>query len=432
VVINQGVPVGLVVDRMAAVVTAEPDQIEGVGSIEATINAELLRGMIKASDSHGMIMILDLARLVESEFGGGGRPADRLGAGEAVVESERAAETADELQLVSFEVAGQEYALPIEDVQEIVQVPDPINRVPKTGAHILGVVTLRDRLLPLVSLREMFGLPAAPLDGRNKIVVVPLPDQTSVGIVMDTVKEVLRVSRNLLDPVPSLMQSGDGQGDIVGICRMDGGKRLVTVLSAAALFKSDAVRKAMAMAVAGEGVEDVMDTVEPRGNDTLLEEEQFVVFRLAKEEYGAPIDAVQEIVRVPEQMTRVPKAASFIKGVVNLRGSVLPVVDQRTRFDLDDLEPNDRQRIMVFAIGGVRTGFIVDSVSEVLRIPRSAIGPTPALSDERARLITRVANLELQKRMILLIDADHLLDPEEIGSVADASVTLPIGVAAAA
>jgi len=100
---------------------------------------------------------------------------------------------------------------------------------------------------------------------------------------------------------------------------------------------------------------------------------------------------------------------------------VLPVVDQRTRFDLDDMERNDRQRIMVFTIDGVRTGFIVDSVSEVLKIPRSAIGPTPLLSEEQARIISRVANLEKQKRMILLIDTDHLLEKHEISTLEQAS-----------
>jgi purine-binding chemotaxis protein CheW len=150
-------------------------------------------------------------------------------------------------------------------------------------------------------------------------------------------------------------------------------------------------------------------------------EEQFVVFRLANEEYGAPIAAVQEIVRVPEALTRVPKAPYFIKGVVNLRGAVLPVVDQRSRFALPETERTDRQRIMVFTIGGVRTGFIIDSVSEVLKIPRNAIGPAPVLSAEQARLISRVANLEGQKRIILLIAVDQLLEGEEFGAVSEAA-----------
>jgi purine-binding chemotaxis protein CheW len=421
VVINQGIPVGLVVDRMSAVVTAEPDQIESVSSIEATVNTDLLRGMIKTADGKGMIMILDPVRLFENDSGTGNRRAQKTGSGEVDAAAGQPSETSDEMQLVSFEVAGQEYALAIENVQEIVQAPDHINRVPKTDSHVLGVVTLRNRLLPLVSLREMFGLPAVPLDDRNKIVVVPLPDQTSVGIVMDTVKEVLRVSRSMLDPVPSLMRGGKTLGEIQGICRLNGGKRLVSVLSAEALFENEVVRRAAANVDSGENGEDTMASDHASATVALAEEEQFVVFRLADEEYGAPIDSVQEIVRVPDTLTRLPKAPNFIKGVVNLRGAVLPVVDQRTRFDLADLERNDRQRIMVFTIDGVRTGFIVDSVSEVLKIPRNAIGPTPVLSEEQARIISRVANLEKQKRMILLIDVDHLLEKHEITTLEETS-----------
>lgn len=144
------------------------------------------------------------------------------------------------------------------------------------------------------------------------------------------------------------------------------------------------------------------------------DEEQFVVFRLAGEEYGVPIAAVQEIVRVPEELTRVPKSAAFIEGVVNLRGTVLPVVDQRRRFALEEAARNDRQRIMVLTIGGVQTGFIVDSVSEVLKIPSAAIERAPALSEEQAQLIRRVANLEAQRRMILLLDPANLLAAGEI------------------
>jgi purine-binding chemotaxis protein CheW len=419
VVINQGVPVGLVVDRMAAVLTAEAEQIESVSSIEATINTDLLRGMIKTSDGRGMIMILDPVALVENEFGSSGCRTAKLSGGESDAPARKSAEANDELQLVSFEVAEQEYALSIENVQEIVQVPGRINRVPKTDPHVLGVITLRNRLLPLVSLREMFGLPPATLDERSKIVVVPLPDKTSVGVVMDMVKEVLRVNRNLLDPVPSLIRRGSGHSEIQGICRMNGGKRLVSVLSAEALFETETFRRAAASASAEDEVENGMSLQDQSGTGALEEEEQFVVFRLANEEYGAPISSVQEIIRVPEELTRLPKAPAFIKGVVNLRGSVLPVVDQRTRFMLDDGAKSDRRRIMVFTIDGVRTGFIVDSVSEVLKIPQGVIGPTPTLSEEQARLISRVANLEAQKRMILLIDVDHLLERHEISALAE-------------
>jgi purine-binding chemotaxis protein CheW len=168
-----------------------------------------------------------------------------------------------------------------------------------------------------------------------------------------------------------------------------------------------------------EGNEAMTNSEEVAAAAESDDEEQFVVFRLMNEEYGVPIAAVQEIVRVPEVLIRVPKTPVFIEGVINLRGSVLPVVDQRRRFGLEGIERNDRQRIMVFTIAGIRTGFIVDSVSEVMRIGARFIGDAPKLSAEQQKLIRRVANLEAQKRMILLLDVNQLLNVKELDALKD-------------
>jgi len=92
-----------------------------------------------------------------------------------------------------------------------------------------------------------------------------------------------------------------------------------------------------------------------------------------------------------------------VEGVINLRGSVLPVIDLRLRLGMPRGERADRQRIMVFVIDGVRTGFIVDQVAEVLKIPKAAIEPAPVLSSEQGKLLSRMANMEKQKRMVQLI-----------------------------
>lgn len=422
VVLDQGRPVGLVVDRMANVVTVDLERIEQADAIRSSVEAELLTGMIKGSDQ-AMVMILDAAALVRREIRSIGR---RL-AGDEAAQGLRAGDGAqsddtvgDEIQLVSFVVAGQEYAFPIENVQEIVQVPERITRVPNSEAFLLGVITLRDRLLPLVSLRSLFSLPARELSEQDRIVVISLGrgsrDEMAVGVVMDSVKEVLRVNRALVDAVPPLLARDQHLQDLTAICRLDGGGRLVSVLSAEKMFHNTAIRDAAGAVAASEG--DRMVAERGQGAGGADDEEQFVVFRLLAEEYGVAIDSVQEIVRVPEQLTQIPRSPAFIEGVVNLRGMVLPVVDQRRRFGLPSCERSDRQRIMVFAIRGTRTGFIVDSVSEVMRIPRSAIGPAPDLSEEQSRMIRRVANLERQQRMILLLDVDELLDRNEIADLA--------------
>lgn len=421
VVLDQGRPVGLVVDRVANVVTVEASSIEDSSTIQGTVDTELLTGMIKGANGQSMVMVLDSAKVVSREFKAIDKALQRnVGADRGEGDERRdhrAAEIDDESQLVSFEVAEQEYALPIERVQEIVQVPDQFTEVPNTPSHVLGVMTLRNRLLPMVSLREMFGLPALEVTDANKIVVVALDGGMSVGVVMDSVKEVLRVSRSVIDPMPSLLARDGTLSEIESICRLNQGKRLVSILSADKMFNHSDIRS---LAANDGGELGDMAEEGTRGRSGIADdEEQFVAFRLMNEEYGVPIEAVQEIVRVPDELTKVPKTPDFIEGVVNLRGVVLPVVDQRRRFGLPAMDRNDRQRIMVYTIRGVRTGFIVDSVSEVMRIPASVIGPAPSLSEEQQRLIRRVANIEKQSRMILLLDVDQLLDVKELAAVGE-------------
>jgi purine-binding chemotaxis protein CheW len=282
-------------------------------------------------------------------------------------------------------------------------------------------MTLRNRLLPLVSLREMFGLPRQDVADSNKIVVVSLGEGASamsVGVMMDSVREVLRVSHAVIDPMPAMLARGSDMSEIQSICRLQGGKRLVSILSADKMFDTGEIRTLAQ--TQKQGATDMAEQDSGMRNAGIDDEEQFVVFRLMNEEYGVPIGSVQEIVRVPAELTRVPKTPDLIEGVVNLRGVVLPVVDQRRRFGLPSMDRNDRQRIMVYTIRGVRTGFIVDSVSEVMRISASVIGISPHLSEEQQRLIRRVANIEKQNRMILLLDVDQLLDVKELDVVGTA------------
>ena len=419
VVLDQGHPVGLMVDRVANVVTIDPARIEPVSRVQGTIDTDLLTGMIKDADGKTIVMILDVARTIGRTFARieatGGRPAI-AGLPERTEAARDVVDVVDEDQLVSFEVCGQEYAFPISDVQEVVQLPEAITHVPGVPAHVVGVTTLRNRLLPLVSLRTLFGLEPRAFVESNKVVVVSLPgeggDRMSVGVVMDRVKAVLRVDRRLVEAVPASLGQQGGRGEIRAICRLENGQRLVSVLSAEGMFDREELRVLRAgqndPAVTGEPQEGTAEMA-----DLPAEDAQYVIFRLMDEEYGVPVEAVQEIVRVPDQLTRVPRTPDFVEGVVNLRGTVLPVIDQRRRFGLEEAARSDRQRIMVFTIHDQQTGFIVDSVSEVRRIARATISPAPEISGDRGKVVCGVANLTDQQRMIQLLEVDRLIDPAE-------------------
>ena len=408
-------------DDATRVVGVDPRHIEDTGAIRSTVNTELVSGLLKDVGGYPMIMVLDFAKLIGNEFSsviaasksdsGSALHSDRM---EQVLDEK----INDELHLVNFEVAGQEYAIAIDDVQEIVQVPELIIHVPHSEAHVLGVMTLRNGLLPLVSLRRMFNLPTREVDENSRIVVVSL-GTASVGLVMDSVNEVLRVARCDVDAMPGLLAKD--LADISQICRLNSGKRLVSILSVDNMFRHAAIKDALSTL-------DNMNELQPdqqhtetqsvAGDGRIEDEEQVVVFLLGREEFGVPIDQVQEIVRVSETLTKVPKAPEAVEGVVNLRGAVLPVLDLRRRLGLAPVERSDRQRIMVFLIAGVRTGFIVDSVVEVLKIHQSNIEPSPNLSGEQSLLLARMANLEQQKRMVQLIDPLHLVPKLELEELA--------------
>jgi purine-binding chemotaxis protein CheW len=193
---------------------------------------------------------------------------------------------------------------------------------------------------------------------------------------------------------------------------------LVSVLSAERLFNVDDLRGLQDGSPAdADPIESAALQSTENVTAVMDDEEQLVVFRVMDEEYAVPIESVQEIVRVPDELIHIPNTPHFVEGVVNLRGAVLPVLDQRRRFGLPAAERNDGQRIVVFSVKGVRTGFIVDSVSQVMRVPAHFIGPAPELSEEQRRLIRRVVNLTEQKRMILMLEVDQLLDMGELGAL---------------
>jgi len=118
---------------------------------------------------------------------------------------------------------------------------------------------------------------------------------------------------------------------------------------------------------------------------------------------------------VPEQISRLPRTPKFLEGVVNLRGEVLPVVDQRRRFDMPALKEKGARRLIVVRTERHRAGLIVDAVLEVLRCSSDKIEPAPNLTNEAVRLVQGVINLEEAGRMVLLLDPAELLTRAERG-----------------
>jgi purine-binding chemotaxis protein CheW len=154
--------------------------------------------------------------------------------------------------------------------------------------------------------------------------------------------------------------------------------------------------------------EDTMDVEENDGEQRLI---QLVTFSIGEEEFGVDILQVQEIIRTME-ITNVPRAPEFVEGVINLRGKVIPIVDMRSRFGLESKKHDKYTRIIVIENDMIIVGFVVDSVSEVLRLPATQVQPPPpVVAGMDSDYIDGVGKLE--DRLLILLNLDSLLDNEE-------------------
>ncbi len=143
-------------------------------------------------------------------------------------------------------------------------------------------------------------------------------------------------------------------------------------------------------------------------SDDLL---QLVSFVVENEEFGVDILRVQEIIR-PIEITRVPNAPSFVEGVINLRGRIIPVVDLRKRFGFEPRDRDQDTRIVVVELRDKVIGFMTDAVKEVIRINQDVIEPPPDLAvGIDAHYIRSVAKLE--DRLLILLDLDAVISKEE-------------------
>lgn len=133
---------------------------------------------------------------------------------------------------------------------------------------------------------------------------------------------------------------------------------------------------------------------------------QFVTFKLDKEEYGVDIQNVS-IIEKMMPITRVPKTPSYIKGVMNLRGEIVPVMDLRARFDLTQSEETDDTRIIIVKVDEVVFGFIVDAVSEVLQLTDDSIESTSSLK-ENANIDFIYGIGKVDERIVILLNLERL------------------------
>lgn len=394
-----GVTLGLNVDSVSQVITVKTKNIEPApAGLAEQIENGLIKGVVKDSAGKKLVMILDEMHLLEA---GNENQAREPGRKPIAANFSIGAEgMREEIQIVSFLVGSEEYGLEIDAVREIIRFPD-IVKVPNVPSYIKGIISLRDTLMPIVDLRTKLQADSDQITDGTRVIVADV-NGALIGLTVDRVFEVIRLRKDEILTPPLTISSSDGER-VTGVARMNGGKRLIMLMD----FQDLATAQLLEDLKQEAGSDEAPSELEREE----IHEEQMVVFKLAGEEFGVTIHQVQEITKI-SAITRVPRAPSYVEGVVNLRGEIVPVLDLRQRFDMENHPYDQYTRVIVSDIGKSKVGIIVDEVLEVLRISRSRIEEAPDIvREQRQKYMAGLANLN--ERMIMMLDLEKLLPEKE-------------------
>ena len=157
---------------------------------------------------------------------------------------------------------------------------------------------------------------------------------------------------------------------------------------------------------------DLLEEIIENEEDT--QKDKYLIFSIGKESYGIDIKYVIEIIGI-EPITEVPQLPNYIKGVINLRGKIIPVMDVRLKFKKEEKEYDDRTCIIVVEIGSICIGLIIDRVLEVANIDENNISPPPKTSSNKDNANKYIMGIgKMQNEVMLLIDCQKLLEEDEI------------------
>jgi len=188
---------------------------------------ELLKGVAKLNDGKRMILMLEPSKLVSAEEISGISGIDgTYERDEGAVGITRQA--LDEEQLVAFKIDSEEYGVKIANVQEINRMTD-VTKIPRAPYYIDGIVNLRGNVIPVLNLRKFFKLPEKQTTDATRIIIVDFEGKRT-GIVVDSVSEVLRFEKTLIEEPPDVLSNGIDSDYVEGVGKLEGGKRMILIL----------------------------------------------------------------------------------------------------------------------------------------------------------------------------------------------------------
>lgn len=389
--------VGLVSDKGTEVIHMDEDAIKEPPGCIKEMDGGVVNGMLLLDDGERVIMLLDATKIMQM-----GKLGDKTSDAQSAATRRQLVEDSlkEELQIVIFSSGVEEFSFNIHNVKEIIRVPN-FMKVPNTPDYIEGVFSLRNELVAVVNIGKFFGLGCQPINEYSRVIILD-NGRFPIGVIVDKVSHVTSVPCKLLEDHISIA-NGENSGSIEGVFKLNGGKRLVMLLEPFILFNTEEVKGILKIDHTDIGKDKVLVHEE---DDKGFE--HIVIFKLDEKEYGIAIHNVKEITQMT-QITHFPGAPVFISGMVNHRGDILPLLNLRSMFQNQVSSSGSTSKFISVDFENKKIGIMIDSATEVLKIPKNCIVEVTEVFYEKFGYIDKIAKLSDGERNILILDLKSIV-----------------------
>lgn len=295
----------------------------------------------------------------------------------------------DSKRFLFFNMGNESFALDIETIREIIFQRD-ITPIADSAEEVMGMFTLREHVLMSVDLRKVFNMEGTHSE-KNRTIIIQ-SGNSAIGLLVDAIVDIRDVTKADIDKIPEHFDDEK----ISGVANVD--NELISIIDYSVL-------------------EDLIENHKSStsGNVTAKKDEkesgdnlEVVIFTINEKEYAFNIDDVEEIIRFTE-ITEIPEAPKYLKGIINLRGEIIPILSLHERMGIKENIDEDT-KTLVCKVNGKKLGFLVDNVNQVLDVSSENLQE----NDNHDALFSNVILLNDGERIILEVAVSQILDEEEL------------------
>jgi purine-binding chemotaxis protein CheW len=303
------------------------------------------------------------------------------------------------MKIVAFTIFEKEYALDIKNVIQVIRIKE-ITPIPQSPDFVEGVILWYGKVMPLINLRKKFGLEKQELNKLNRIIITRLHRQ-HIGILVDQVTDVLNLEAAALESPGSLFSETHYLEGIAKIAT-----RLILLMNAERLL-SPQEQSSIDQMISGSKDEQFE---EHAAKDTL----RLLAFSLNEENYCIDITEARKVF-TPGIVTRVPNTAPFVKGVANLHGTIIPLIDIRPFLGLAGGEVTKASKMIVTEMEDGLVGIVVDKIFEAREIEKDSIQPPLAILQGKKSELT-LGQVQSGSGIMALLALKRILGLEEFNT----------------